>query len=54
MNNADVIVVERPTTNSKIFAHTRWDIVPALAALFHLGYLVAMYFCSRTPRSGSC
>ena len=44
MNAAETIHIERPTTDSKIFAHTRWDIVPALAGLFHLFYLLAMYF----------
>ena len=44
MNASELIRVERPATNSKIFAHTRWDAVPALAGLFHLFYLLAMYF----------
>src|SRR5437879_1990844 len=44
MNAAEAINIERPTTDSKIFAHTRWDIVPALAGLFHFFYLLAMYF----------
>jgi fatty acid desaturase len=43
MTSADVIAVERPTTDSKIFAHTRWDMVPTLAAFFHLAYFFAMY-----------
>jgi hypothetical protein len=41
---ADAIRIERPTTNSKLFAHTRWDFVPAAAGLFHLAYLLALYF----------
>src|SRR5204862_1532360 len=44
MNAAEPIHIERPTTDSKIFAHTRWDIVPAFAGLFHLSYFLAMYF----------
>src|SRR5438309_7194411 len=44
MNAAETIHIERPTTDSKIFAHTRSDIVPALAWLFHFFYLLAMYF----------
>jgi fatty acid desaturase len=44
MTSADILNIERPSTSSKIFAHTRWDIIPTLAALFHLGYFVAMYF----------
>ncbi|MDQ2867187.1 MAG: fatty acid desaturase [Verrucomicrobiota bacterium] len=42
--NADVIRYDRPTTDSEIFAHTRWDIVPTLAALFHLAFFLAMFF----------
>ena len=44
MTNADVLPIERPTTDSKIFAQTRWDILPTLAGLFHFGYFLAMYF----------
>src|SRR3989441_4505129 len=44
MNNADAIGVERPMTKSKVFAHTRWDAVPALASLFHLAYFFALFF----------
>src|SRR5437868_8312024 len=44
MNAAETIHIERPTTDSKIFAHTRWDIVPVLAGLFHFSYFLAMYF----------
>src|SRR4030095_16891946 len=44
MNVTDAIHIERPKTDSKIFAHTRWDVVPALAGLFHLFYFLAMYF----------
>src|SRR5437763_340525 len=46
----DPIRVERVTTASKIFAHTRWDAVPALASLFHLAYFLALFFLyPRTP-----
>src|SRR4051812_27605753 len=41
---ADAIRIERPITNSKLFAHTRWDIVLTAAGLFHLAYLLALYF----------
>ncbi len=44
MTSSDVLPIERPTTDSKIFAHTRWDILPTFAGLFHLAYFVAMYF----------
>ena len=43
MTNADAIRVDRPATNSKVFAHTRWDIVPTLAGLFHLAYFFALF-----------
>src|SRR5919198_1772796 len=47
---ADAIRIERPTTNSKIFAHTRWDAIPVLAALLHLAYFFALFFLyPRTP-----
>ena len=42
--NADAIRVERPTTKSKLFAHTRWDAIPVLASLFHLAYFFALFF----------
>ena len=41
--NADVIRIQRPTTSSKLFAHTRWDAMPALPDLFHLAYLFGLY-----------
>ncbi len=50
MATADIFRVDRPTTNSKVFAYTRWDAVPMLAGLFHLAYFVAMFFLfPRTP-----
>ena len=33
MTTADIIRVDRPTTSSKLFAHTRWDAIPVLASL---------------------
>ena len=42
--NAEAIRVERPVTNSRIFAHTRWDFLPAMAGLSHLAYLFGLYF----------
>ena len=44
MTSADIIPVERPTTNSRIFAQTRWDVLPALAGLFHLFYFFALFY----------
>src|SRR5450432_4282207 len=40
----DPIRVERVITDSKLFAHTRWDAVPVLASLFHLSYFLALFF----------
>ena len=46
----DSIRVERVSTDSKLFAHTRWDVLPTLAALFHLAFFFAMFFLfPRTP-----
>ena len=42
--NADVIRTERPATNSRFFAHTRWDAVPTTAGLFHLAYFLGLFF----------
>jgi fatty acid desaturase len=42
--NAEAIRVERLTTNSRLFAYTRWDALPALGGLFHLSYFFALYF----------
>ncbi len=42
--NSDPIVVERPKTDSKFFAHTRWDIIPACAGLFHFAFFLALFF----------
>ena len=41
--SADPIKVDRVTTDSKIFAFTRWDIVPTLAAVFHLGVFLRAF-----------
>ena len=42
--NADVIRTERPATNSRLFAHTRWDALPTTAGLFHLAYFLGLFF----------
>ena len=44
MTSPDAIRVDRLTTDSKLFAHTRWDILPVAAGLFHLTYLLGLYF----------
>jgi len=42
--NTQVISIERPMTNSRLFVHTRWDAVPAAAGLFHLTYFLGLVF----------
>jgi len=42
--NTDAIRVDRATTSSKLFAHTRWDAIPTLAGLFHLVYFLGLFF----------
>ena len=47
---ADPIKIERVTTDSKLFAFSRWDAIPVLAGLFHLGFFFALFFLyPRTP-----
>ncbi len=41
---SDAIKVDRVATDSKIFAFSRWDAVPAAAGLFHLTYFFALFF----------
>src|ERR1700730_11134729 len=41
--NAQVIRIERPATNSRLFPNTRWDAIPALAGLFHLAYFIGLF-----------
>jgi fatty acid desaturase len=48
--NPDQIRPERVTTDSKVFAHTRWDILPTFAGLFHLAWFFGMFLLyPRTP-----
>ncbi len=41
---ADPIKIEIPKTDSKLFAYTRWDIVPTVAAILHFCFFFALYF----------
>ena len=41
---SETIKVERVTTDSKIFAFSRWDAIPAAAGLFHTAYFFAPFF----------
>ena len=40
----NTIVVDRLTTDSKLFAHTRWDAVPVAAGLLHCAYFFGMFY----------
>src|SRR5215217_4995578 len=42
--NTELIRIERPATNSRLFLHTRWDAIPALAGVFHLAYFIGLFF----------
>src|SRR5437762_8619106 len=42
--SSEIVVVERPTTNSRIFAHTRWDAIPVAAAFLHCAYFFGMFY----------
>ena len=46
---ADPIKIEIPKTDSKLFAYTRWDAIPTLAALLHLAFFFLLYYLF--PRS---
>src|SRR5204862_8214457 len=48
--STDFAVVERPKTNSRIFAHPRWDAIPVGAALLHCAYFFVMFYLfTRVP-----
>lgn len=36
--------IENPKTDSRIFAYTRWDILPTLTGCLHLAFLFVLYF----------
>jgi fatty acid desaturase len=38
------VAAERLQTNSRIFAYTRWDLVPVAAALLHCAYFFGMFY----------
>jgi hypothetical protein len=38
------LTIERPKTSSKIFAYTRWDIIPVLAGLLHAAFFFGMFY----------
>jgi fatty acid desaturase len=40
----ELALIERPPTNSSIFADTRWDAIPVAAALLHCAYFFGMFY----------
>src|SRR6058998_3878724 len=44
ISSIQVATVERPRTNSRVFAHTRWDATPLIAALLHCVYFFGMFY----------
>src|SRR5438046_7069092 len=43
-SSSDVVAIERPKTNSSIFAHTRWDVIPLAAGVLHCVYFFGMFY----------
>jgi len=43
-SSSDLIAIERPKTNSSIFAHTRWDVIPLAAGVLHCVYFFGMFY----------
>src|SRR5881296_2295729 len=47
---SNVIVVDRISTDSKWFAHSRWDAIPVAAGILHCAYFFGMFYLfPRTP-----
>src|ERR1051326_2365092 len=44
LSSSELAAVERPPTNSSIFAHTRWDVIPVAAAVLHCVYFFGMFY----------
>jgi Response regulators consisting of a CheY-like receiver domain and a winged-helix DNA-binding domain len=43
-SSSELVAIERPKTNSRIFAHTRWDIIPVAAGVLHCVYFFGMFY----------
>ncbi len=43
MAAADPIRIDPPKTDSKIFAHTRWDIIPVVLGFVHLAFFFSLF-----------
>ena len=47
---SDTLLGERVQTDSRIFAHTRWDMIPVAAEILHFCYFVGLFLLfPRTP-----
>src|ERR1044072_7454990 len=44
LSSSELAAVERPPTNSSIFAHTRWFVFPVPAAVLHCVYFFGMFY----------
>jgi fatty acid desaturase len=42
--SSEFVSIERAKTNSRIFAHTRWDAIPVASALLHCAYFFGMFY----------
>ena len=43
-SSSELVAIERPKTNSGIFAHTRWDAIPVAAGVLHCIYFFGMFY----------
>jgi len=51
-SSSDLVAIERPKTNSSIFAHTRWDVIPLAAGVLHCVYFFGMFTFLARPTLG--
>jgi hypothetical protein len=42
--SSDLVAIERPKTNSRIFAHTPWDVIPVAAGVLLCVYFFGMFY----------
>ncbi len=47
---SEKISVDLPKTTSRVFAHTRWDVIPVLCGFLHLAFFLSLFYLfPRTP-----
>src|SRR5438445_4524104 len=44
ISSSELAIVDRPKTNSRIFAHTRWDAIPVSASALPCAYFCRMFY----------